>query len=179
MRLTRPLRLAVLVAAGMFAAGLFSVVLVEKHQAIYASIARFMGTGQDMGRIDFATLQRRTTKTDALVCPPALCARAKPDWDAKTFAVTAAELRTRVMSIALAEPRTGALHCHPPCDGPDRYVQYSSIMRFPDNIDVQILPVGEDKSTIAIYSRSLLAYHDFGTNRARIARWLAALQSAP
>ena len=52
-------------------------------------------------------------------------------------------------------------------------MQYSSIVHLlPDNIDVEILPAGDDKSTIAIYSRRLLARDGFGTNRARIDRCL-------
>src|SRR5262245_25705851 len=173
------MRLIALAGLVVLAAALFGAVLVAKHQAIYASIARFVGTRQDMGPIDFGTLQRRTTMNDALACPPTHCPLAKPDLEPGTFAMPTAALRARAADIALAQPRTGLLHGGPPCDGPDRYVQYSSIMRFPDTIDVEILPVGDDKSTIAIYSRSLLGSYDFGVNRARIARWLAALRSTP
>ena len=48
-------------------------------------------------------------------------------------------------------------------------------MRFPDTIDIEVFPAGQRQSTLAIYSRSLLGRKDFGVNRARIARWLAAL----
>jgi uncharacterized protein (DUF1499 family) len=51
-------------------------------------------------------------------------------------------------------------------------------MRFPDTIDVEVVPVGDDKSTLAIYSRSLVGRSDFGVNRARIARWMAALEKS-
>ena len=48
-------------------------------------------------------------------------------------------------------------------------------MRFPDTVDIKILPVAGNESTLAIYSRSLIGRGDLGVNRARIARWLAAL----
>ena len=48
-------------------------------------------------------------------------------------------------------------------------------MRFPDTVDVEVFPAGENQSTLAIYSRSLIGRKDFGVNRARITRWLAAL----
>jgi uncharacterized protein (DUF1499 family) len=33
----------------------------------------------------------------------------------------------------------------------------------------------DGQATLAIYSRSLIGHGDFGVNRARIERWLAAL----
>jgi len=54
-------------------------------------------------------------------------------------------------------------------------VQHTRLMRFPDTIDLEVFPAGEGQSTLAIYSRSLIGRKDFGVNRARITRWLAAL----
>jgi uncharacterized protein (DUF1499 family) len=48
-------------------------------------------------------------------------------------------------------------------------------MRYPDTIDVEILPADEGRSTLAVYSRSLVGRKDFGVNHARLRRWLAAL----
>jgi len=56
-----------------------------------------------------------------------------------------------------------------------RFLQHSLLMRYPDTIDVQVLPAGDKQSTLAIYSRSLIGRKDFGVNRARVERWLAAL----
>ena len=49
-------------------------------------------------------------------------------------------------------------------------------MEFPDTIQVDFLSLGENRSTLAIYSRSKYGYSDLGTNRARIERWLSRLQ---
>ncbi len=49
-------------------------------------------------------------------------------------------------------------------------------MHFPDTIDVNVMPAGAGQSTLAIYSRSLLGSRDFGVNKARVARWLQALE---
>jgi uncharacterized protein (DUF1499 family) len=152
-------------------------VTMGKLQAIYHGIARLTGTARDTGAVNFAALQRRTTPNDALLCPPGHCPNAKPDWEAPNFAVTPADLLARVATIALAEPSTGALDQHPGSDLRLRFVQYSRIMRFPDTIDVEVVPISE-KSTLAIYSRSLLGRSDFGVNRARIARWMAALEKS-
>jgi uncharacterized protein (DUF1499 family) len=166
----RTLLLIALAACAIVAA------LIATRQQIYAGIARLSGTDRDIGPVDFATLRRRASPNDALVCPSGHCPLAKPDREPKIYDMTAAELSTRLMRIALAEPDTGMLHCDPPCEARVRFVQYSRLMRFPDTIDVEIVPVGDDKSTLAIYSRSLVGHGDLGVNRARIERWLAALE---
>jgi uncharacterized protein (DUF1499 family) len=49
-------------------------------------------------------------------------------------------------------------------------------MRFPDTIVVRYLRLGENRSTLAIYSRSQLGRYDLGVNLARIERWLDKLR---
>jgi uncharacterized protein (DUF1499 family) len=166
-----------LLVATVLAACAIGAVLIAARQQVYAGIARLSGTGHDMGPIDFATLRRRSTPNDALICPPAHCSLARPDHAAKTYDMPAAELSRRLTQVALAEPDTHALPCDPPC-GLLRFVQYSRVMRFPDTVDVEVLPSGDARSTLAIYSRSLVGYSDLGVNRARIERWLAALDKA-
>jgi len=40
---------------------------------------------------------------------------------------------------------------------------------------VRVLPAGEGKSTLAIYSRAVYGRRDFGVNQARIEDWLSRL----
>jgi uncharacterized protein (DUF1499 family) len=168
-----------LLAAAVLAACAVGALLATQRQAVYIGIARLTGTGRDMGPVDFVTLRRRDTPNDALVCPPGHCPQAVADWSARTYDMPAAELADRIRRIVLAEPHTRALGGEPGNDGRLRFVQESRAMRFPDTIDIAVLPAGEDQATLAIYSRSLLGYGDFGVNRARIARWLAALDALP
>jgi uncharacterized protein (DUF1499 family) len=56
------------------------------------------------------------------------------------------------------------------------FIQRSRLLRFPDTITVRFLPLGEQRSTLAIYSRSHYGYRDFGVNRQRVEAWLRALQ---
>jgi uncharacterized protein (DUF1499 family) len=58
-----------------------------------------------------------------------------------------------------------------------RILQHTRLMRFPDTIDIEVLPAAGTQSTLAIYSRSLIGHGDLGVNRARIERWLAALDA--
>ena len=45
-------------------------------------------------------------------------------------------------------------------------------MRYPDTVDVLVLPAEGGRSTVAIYSRSQIGRSDLGANLARIRRWL-------
>jgi hypothetical protein len=67
------------------------------------------------------------------------------------------------------------LSCEPDCDRIACFLQRTRVMRFPDTIDVEVFP-SPGGSTIAIYSRSLIGRRDFGVNRARVARRLAAVE---
>ena len=53
------------------------------------------------------------------------------------------------------------------------------IVRWPDWVTVRFIPLGEDQSTLAIYSRSVYGRKDFGTNERRITDWLARLSARP
>ena len=167
-----------LLLAAVVATCAIGIVLIAARQQVYAGIARLSGTARDMGPIDFATLRRRTSPNDALACPPGRCTFARSDRETAVYDMPPAALAARLTQVALAEPRTHALPCRPPCELL-RFVHYSRLMRFPDTIDVEILPSGNGHSTLAIYSRSLVGHGDLGVNRARIDRWLAALDKAP
>ena len=58
------------------------------------------------------------------------------------------------------------------------FCQRSLIFRFPDDIVAEIVELGDNKSTIAIYSASRCGYGDFGVNRRRMRRWLGKLTRA-
>ncbi len=141
----------------------------------YYGLAKLAGSRLDIGPVDFASLTRHTTPNDALVCPAERCPNAEPDAEPKNYPVAAAQLLARLKTVARAQPRISELSCEPNCDRTARFVQRTRLMRFPDTIDVEVLPVSEHESTLAIYSRSLLGRNDFGVNRARVKSWLAAL----
>ena len=64
-------------------------------------------------------------------------------------AITCAKLKT----VARAQPRISDLSCEPNCDRTARFVQRTRLMRFPDTIDVEVLPVSEHE----FYTRDLFA----------------------
>jgi uncharacterized protein (DUF1499 family) len=168
--------LAVIVAL-LIIAGAIGYVLLEKRPGYgaYYGLAKLTGARLDIGPVDWSRLTRHTTPNDALVCPAARCPNAKPDWEPKTYLMPANELLARLKKAALAERDTSELSCEPNCDRVARLLQHTRLMRYPDTIDLEVFPAGENQSTLAIYSRSLIGHGDMGVNRARITRWLAAL----
>ncbi len=128
----------------------------------------------DLGPVDFATLKRRTTPNDALICPRDVCPQAQPDSEPPVFSVPTARLRSLVSEAALSEPGTTLIDRGPE---QDRYLVRTRLMRFPDTVVVQVFDRGQDGSTLALYSRSQVGRSDFGVNRRRIERWVALVGS--
>ena len=151
--------------------------LLEKHPVygVYYGLAKRTGSRLDIGAVDWTTLTRHGTANDALVCPAGHCPNAKADEEPKVYPVPPSELLARLKQVALAEPDTRELPSEPHRDRTARFVQYTRLMRYPDTIDAEALPAGEGRSTLALYSRSLVGRKDFGVNRARLRRWLTAL----
>lgn len=166
-----------LICVGLVAAG---VLLERTGRGLgpWGGLARLIGRARDLGPVSFSTLVRRTTPNDALACPADLCRAATPDLEAPTFPVPASELRGRLEALVRDEPRTDYLHEGIDDIGRARLVQRSALLRFPDVIDVEIIAVDSSRSTVALYSRSVIGISDFGVNRARLARWLDALARA-
>lgn len=140
----------------------------------YWKVAEVAHMAGDLGPTDFAHVQRRPYGNDALVCPEVLCPGLKAKVVPKVYPLPAKDLIERVRRISVSEPGSGEMTCGT-CDVSARFVEYSSILRFPDVIDVRAVPVGDKAATIALYSRSVVGYGDLGINEARLKRWLAAL----
>lgn len=139
---------------------------------------RRIGGPADQGAVDFATLKRSSRPNDYLVCQLDLCRRDKPDAAAPVFAVPAARLRDMALAAWQLENETdrkeleaGQLQF--------RFVRRSEWLRFPDTVSVRFVSISESTSSLAIFSRSLIGYHDFGANERRIRRWMKMLDHIP
>jgi hypothetical protein len=118
-------------------------------------------------RVDILKLRGPLPPNAFLACPPADCtlagAAATPVFDVPVAQLRAAWQRMiarqkRVVEVA-ADPAAGRF----------TYIQHTPLLRFPDIAD---------RSSLAIFSRARYGRYDFGTNRARVERWLAALAAA-
>jgi uncharacterized protein (DUF1499 family) len=166
-------RLAIL--AGAFAIIAAGVLMTGRGSefGFWQAAGLATGTPDDLRPIDFATLERRSSPNDALICPKDICPKARPDAEPPDFKMSLDRLREKLRAVALAEPRTVELFT----SDPDRlrFVQRSFLMRYPDVVDALLSARGDDASTLALYSRSAVGRSDLGVNRARLERWMEAL----
>lgn len=131
------------------------------------------GCSADTAFIDFATFARVTTPNDALACPVGFCA-AKADLITEPVALSADDLATKVVTELPQEVRTELVGRSD--DGRKFvFVQRSFTFRFPDTVNITIVPLSGGQATLAIYSRSNYGYGDFGVNRRRVETWLKRL----
>lgn len=126
--------------------------------------------------VDFATLQLTENPNQFLMCPPDMCS-AQPHAQSPEYPMPVAELRARWQEMVGQQPRVTVLAEGPDGDQVD-YVQRSARFRFPDIITVRFIALSENRSTLAVYSRSLFGKSDLGVNRERIAAWTAQLDAS-
>lgn len=131
----------------------------------------------DLGPVDFARLERRSSPNDALACPAGACGTATVDIVPPVFAVDARALRAAMERALQAESNLSRVAVDAAA-GTERYVQRTPLLGFPDTIDVRYLDLSGGRSSLALYSRSQLGKSDLGANRARIERWIARLAVA-
>lgn len=122
--------------------------------------------------MDISHIQRPNSPNTALAAPAGSVP--KPDIVTRTYDVPADQLYTDVLAVAAAQPRTFLAADYQP-QFQAQFVARSAWLNFPDQIVAQVTAAGSDTSTLALYSRSLYGYGDFGVNRARLVTWLAAL----
>lgn len=127
----------------------------------------------DLGPVDFATLVRRTSPNDALAAAPDLTP-ARADLVPPEYAARAPALRAALGAALQTEPRVERVAMDDDALV-DRYVQRTTLLRFPDTVVVQFFERPGGRSTVAMYSRSLVGHSDLGANRARVERWLGKL----
>jgi uncharacterized protein (DUF1499 family) len=125
--------------------------------------------------IDFATLVRPSSPNTYLVCPKERCS-ALADEDGPVYAVPAAQLFERARTLLAAEPRTEVVQGQPEIFRLV-LVQRSAFFRFPDTITLQVFPLPDGTSTLAIYSQSNYGYGDFGVNKDRVRSWIGLIDA--
>lgn len=123
--------------------------------------------------LDLATLKQPNGRNQYLAAPPGF-GTARPDRTTPQFPRPAADLAQIFLAMALAQPRV-TLRGQRQDGLAFELVQRSALLRFPDIVTVEVIPVDEQRSTLAIFSRSVYGRRDFGVNRQRVEDWLARL----
>ncbi|MGF1502370.1 MAG: DUF1499 domain-containing protein [Paracoccaceae bacterium] len=145
--------------------------------ALVAGCVMVWGTGHNPARwhVDPLVAKRTGKPNDYLVAPEGAAA-ARPDRSFAAVAEPPEALFARFHEIALAAPRTEIV-AGAPAELFVTYVQRSAVFGFPDYVSVKAV-AAPDGASLAIWSRSRFGYSDLGVNRARVERWLAALDEA-
>jgi uncharacterized protein (DUF1499 family) len=108
-----------------------------------------------------------------LACPPDYCrGTAGPSPIFSLPADRLAELWTQMLAD---QPRIVVVSTEP-----NRHrivvIQHTSLLRFPDVITAEVVALGPDRSSVAVYSKARYGTGDFGTNQRRVEAWLNRLQ---
>lgn len=94
---------------------------------------------------------------------------------ARIYAIPPVDLANALEKVALDMPGTSRL-AGDPQDLWMTYVVRSRIIGFPDYVSVRVIPEGENRAMLSIYSRARFGRSDLGVNRGRVENWLAALR---
>lgn len=124
--------------------------------------------GEDVA---IADLRGRLPANASVACPPDYC-RVAGAARSPVFPVAVDRLHRDLVRVIASEPRVT-----PVAEEPRRIVviQRSAVFGFPDIAIAELIALGPDRSSVALYSRARYGRDDFGVNRARVERWLAGL----
>lgn len=123
-----------------------------------------------MQPVNFKNLTLPSSPNKFLVCPKDFC-NVKPNRESATYQMRANDLKKVFTQAALNEPRV-TITSTSDDSFQIQFVQRSFLFRFPDYIDVCFIPITENTSTLAIYSRAKYGHSDFGVNKKRVLKWL-------
>ena len=121
---------------------------------------------------DFTHLVRPSSPNTALAAPAGY--KPAPDIVTPIYPVPPQRLFDVVKQVAAEEPDTYSLAADPE-KLREGWVARSLVLNFPDIIWAEIRPAGPGASELLLYSHSIYGYSDFGVNRRRVAKWLAAV----
>ena len=151
---------------------LITVVPLAIHTARSEPSVEIDGEKVDLG-VDFGNFTPTDRPNRYLLCPRGLC-RAEPDAISPEFDVSVSRLLDWWLIMTEAQPRVKRLASETESQQ-YHFVQRSDLFGFPDIITVRFIALGKGHSTLAVYSRSIQGYYDFGANRERVDSWLEEL----
>ena len=111
-----------------------------------------------------------------VIAASAECGVDRPDFVIPAFTCDATRLCDALRDIALAEPRT-KLQSESPDENHLSFVQRTAFWHFPDDIVAEISASENGGAALMLSSKARYGMMDFGVNRRRVKRWLAALEA--
>ncbi|MEO0607200.1 MAG: DUF1499 domain-containing protein [Pseudomonadota bacterium] len=117
--------------------------------------------------INFKSVKRPPKPNTCLVAPENYTLAAEPDFAPPSLDMEADALFAKLLEIVSSERRWSKLESDE-MSKKIKFVATTGLMRFKDDVDIEIIPISETKATLAIYSRSRVGYSDLGANRKRV-----------
>lgn len=124
--------------------------------------------------ISFKTLKRPPKPNTCLAAPADYCLAAEADFAPPIFPATANALYQRLLDVVQSQKRT-TIEKQSAESGQLRYIAKTALLGFKDDVDIEIIPIDENATTLAIYSRSRVGYSDLGANQKRVEELIAQL----
>ncbi|KAJ8607866.1 hypothetical protein CTAYLR_008887 [Chrysophaeum taylorii] len=137
------------------------------------------------GMVDFETLEARSSPNEYLAAPKDRCPKFTTDekrQQAPVFPVDADELKRSFEAMLEKRYAIPAFAAPTLSDRHKRhyvYVERTPLLRFPDIINVQFVPINDRSSTLVLHSGSIYGYSDLGKNKERVTEMLAAIPNLP
>lgn len=119
--------------------------------------------------ISFKTLKRPPKPNTCLVAPDGHTLAAESDFEPPVLNLTGRGLFSKFNEVIASERSFGRIEA----DADTlriKFVATTGLMRFKDDVDIEIIPLDEGRATFAIYSRSRVGYSDLGANRKRVTK---------
>ena len=121
--------------------------------------------------VDFSSLQPSEEYDHYLACPPDVCMEGVVDEFSEAFNIPATQLRSRLMSYVDSRPGINLRDIDMDL-GQFEFSEDSISGGFPDIVTVRIFALGDNQSTLAIYSQSIFNNNQTDANKTRVIRWL-------
>ena len=124
--------------------------------------------------ISFKSLKRPPKPNTCLVAPEDHCLAAEPDFAPPKLDMTGRGLFSKLSELIAAERSFGTITA----DAERlslKFVATTGLMRFKDDVDIEVIALEDGKATFAIYSRSRVGYSDMGANQKRVRKLIHQL----
>lgn len=108
-----------------------------------------------------------------LICPQNYC-NVTPNEVSSTYPISADDL-FNAWNFMMTQQRYVTVLDSVPSRGQYDYITKDFILDFPDEVTVQFIALTDSTSTLAVYSRSMYGFYDFGLNKKRLHTWLNEL----
>ena len=126
-------------------------------------------------QISLRTLHRPAKPNNAFVVPDGIETVAERDLASPEFAISATELFRICVETWSPQKRVNLVH-EDSATLTAAFVATTALMRFKDDIYLEVVAMGDARSSLLLYSGSRVGYSDLGVNRKRVDHWLNELR---